>query len=193
MPIKDKIQTIKDSTAALGPLSSSITPVLARVLDVVDARGMSYDLQVFALGGATDADARFEELLAAAEHQTGTTPSRRAADAEAAVESRGLRAVQVSFDGELATLTIPYWDSWDRRGIGQEIRLAASVLAAAGYDTVLDPQLGRTLNLETDLDQVLEKFEDGIALTRALAAGQPGGEIGRPAPSRPRRWWRRRQ
>lgn len=96
--------------------------------------------------------------------------SRQAEGARKALESRGLHAVQVWFDSELATLTITSWDTWDRWRVGQEIRMATSVLAAAGY-AVDDLQLGRVLNLDTNVDQVLEKFDEDTALTRELTSG----------------------
>lgn len=64
---------------------------------------------------------------------------------------------------------------------------------AAGYDTVHDPQLGRTLNLDTDVNRMLKKFDEGIAVTRELTAGEPSGEVYRTTAPRRRSWWWRRR
>lgn len=154
---------------------------------------MSYDLHVFALAGAADAAVRFMELAVAAEAHADSSGATGNEELEQQLAG-SLEALQVWFEGgdELATITIPYWDTLDRSRLAAEIRVAASILGDAGYTTLYDPQLDRAIDPVRDVDAVLEKFQAGVELTRSLTAGEPAGEVYKPLAARRRRWWRRR-
>src|SRR5262249_16324390 len=78
--------------------------------------------------------------------------------------------IQVTIHADHASLTMAYWYTGDRAR--QTIREALSYLAAIERETgwaTFDPQIGRRLDLRSDLSEVLSAYEVGSTRVAQLA------------------------
>jgi hypothetical protein len=77
--------------------------------------------------------------------------------------------VDVDGGGEHVLVTVPYLRSADADGLFRDVFAAVTQVQARTGWVVYDPQLGRALDLPTDLPAVVETFRDTIAVRDEFA------------------------